>query len=66
MSVLYSRSKLSVDAFPLQFQQDLTYLKSSAKGNADNNEDSAESSVCYTSILYQRYLTTAQIESGSG
>lgn len=59
MPVLYSRSQLSVDAFPLQFQQDLTYLKSSTKGNADNNEDSAESSVCYTSILCKRYLTIA-------
>jgi len=51
MPILSSRSKLNVDAFPLQFQQDLTYLKSSDKGNADSNDDDdADSSapVCYT------------------
>lgn len=51
MPVLLSRSELNMDAFPLQFQQDLTYLKSSDKDNANSDNDNADASVCYTLLL---------------
>lgn len=45
MSALNVTSQFSKD-YPLQFQQDLIYLKSSDKNEDGSTDDYAESSVC--------------------
>lgn len=45
MSVLNAMSQFSED-YPLQFLQDLTYLRSSTKNEDGSNDNNAEFSVC--------------------